>query len=227
MNEYQFQYSKNIDILLVLLSCLLSYSIAMYIMMEIFHLFDGEMPLLFIYILLIVPFLGFRLFKNKLGRHSIAKMSSDSVEFNFKNETVRTINFSDLTSYEFINGKNGPVLYLRSNNDRLKIFALDYCCNSEPLDSLCKDIVAQIEKYKIENISEIINGGNLFQRKGTLRFIIILTILILLLSFITTLDLIESAELKVIIRIFGGILLFVFWLTYFVEKERKKKNNES
>jgi len=227
MNEYQFEYTKFIDGLFVLLTSILSFIIAMIVVMKTFDAFGGEMPMYFSYILVIVPILIFRSFKNKLGRQCNAKLNSESVEFYFKNDLVRIINFCDLTSYEFRNAKNGPVLTLRSKNDRFWIFAFDYCSNSKPLDSLCKDVIIQIEKYKINNSANIIRGEFLFQKKGALGFLIILTILILLLYYITTLDLIESVDLKVFIRIFGGAFLIGFWLAYFAEMNRKKKNNGS
>jgi hypothetical protein len=221
MNDYQFEYSKLTDGLLVIFTSILSLIIAIIVVMGIFHVFGREMPIFFCYILVIVPILIFRLFRNKLGRQCNAMLKSDSVEFNFKNDLVRTINFNDLVSYEFRNSKNGPVLTLRSKLDRFCIFAYDYCSNSKPLDSLCKDIISQIEKYQVKNNANIINGGNFLQRKGALRFLIILTIFILITTYISTLDLIESTEIKLIIRLFGGSFLFAFWLAYFSQKRAK------
>jgi hypothetical protein len=190
---------------------------------EMYSESSKNMLLLFSILSIIVAIFLFRYIKKFAVRNCIAKLNSNSVVFEFKNNFIRTINFNDLTSYKVYYGNNGPVLYLRNNIDHFKIFANDNFCKSEPLVAFCKDILAKIDNYVIDNKSTIIHEGSVFLTKGMFLFMIISTPIVLLLIYITTTDLIEFTDLNLFIRSFGGAFLFIFWLKYIIEKNRKNK----
>jgi len=223
MNEYRFQYTKTLYPLVVLLASILSFAFILIVFAIILNKSNDNIAYLFSIPSLIVALLTFRYLKRFAVRNCIAKLHSDFVVFEFKNDLIRTINFNDLISYKVFYGKNGPVLYLRNNIDQFKLFANDNFCKSEPFETFCKDILIQIDKYVVDNKSNIIHEGSTFQTKGMLLFLTISTPIILLSFYITTTDLIESTDLNVLIRIFGCAFLVIFWLKYFIERSRKNK----
>jgi hypothetical protein len=223
MNEYRFQYTKIQDTLLVLLVSILSFVFSIYVFVKMYSESSKNMLLLFSILSIIVAIFLFRYIKKFAVRNCIAKLNTDSVVFEFKNDLIRTIYFNHLTSYKVYYGNNGPVLYLRNNIDHFKIFANDNFCKSEPFVVFCKDILVKIDNYFIENKSAIIHEGSVFQTKGMLLFLTFSTPIVLLLIYITTTDLIEIDDLNLFIRSFGGVFLFVFWFKYIIEKYRKNK----
>ena len=223
MNEYRFQFTKIQDTLLVMLACILLCVFIFAFIIEIYGEASKNMVLIFSLLSAIVPIFSFRYIKKFAVRDCIAILNSDSVVFEFKNNLIRTVNFNDLTSYKVYYGNNGPVLYLRNNTDRFKIFANDNFCKPEPFIIFCKDILAQIDKYSIDTKSNIIHEGSVFQTKGMLLFLTISTPIVLLIIYLTTTDLIESTDLIVFLRSFGVAFIFVFWFIYLIKRKRKNK----
>ena len=223
MNEYRFQYTKMLYTLVVLLASILSFSFIIVVFAIIFNESSVNMAYLFSIPSLIVALLTFRYLKKFAVRNCAAKLYSDFVAFEFKNDLIRTINFKDLISYKVYYGKNGPVLYLRNNTDRFKLFANDNFCKSEPFETFCKDIINQIDKYVIDNKAIIIHEGSSFATKKMLYFLLISTPILLFLFYITTTDYISYIDLKMRIRIYGVTFILGFWIIYLIAKKRKKK----
>jgi hypothetical protein len=223
MNEYRFQYTKMLDTLLVILASMLTFAFTIGILGIIYNDASKNMVFLFSILSLIVALLTFRYLKKFAVRNCTVKLHSDFVVFKFKDNSIRTINFNDLTSYKVYYGNNGPVLYLRNITDRFKLFANDNFCKSKPFETFCKDIIDRIDNYVTENKLNIVHEGSIFQTKGMLLFLTISTPVIFLLFYVTTTDLIESTDSNVLIRIFGSTFLVVFWLKYFIERSRKNK----
>ncbi|MEP6713730.1 MAG: hypothetical protein ABJA37_14985 [Ferruginibacter sp.] len=214
MKEYQFQYTIQRDLLLLILACFVSILISIFIGMALFPE-SKQMPLTLTVISIIVPFIIFRYFKNKVVNICIAKLNKTSVEFELKDSIIKLVNFNDLISYKVYYSTKGPILYLKLNSGRFKIFAHNYYCNSDPFNDFCKDLEIKIENYKAENKVDIIREGSIFVTKGMLYFLIVTTSIYFISFFI------ETNSLRIAIEIGGGIYLFIFWIKYFIEKNKK------
>ena len=163
-----------------------------------------------------VAFLFFQALKRKVVRSCIARLSDNCVEFDFTNETKK-INFSDLISFKEYNGRNGPILYLKTKTENFKIFSSNNFCKTDDFKKFCDDSIIQLDKYKDKNNLTLIHEGSIYATKGFLYFLIIATS-IYLLSFI-----IESKELKPYIGIGCGFYLSIMWIAYFYKRDLKSK----
>jgi hypothetical protein len=163
-----------------------------------------------------LAFLLFQSLKRKVVRSCFAKLTETSVEFDFADE-IKVINFSDLISFKDYNGRNGPILYLKTERDNFKIFANNNFCKPDNFKIFCDDAIIQLDKYKEMNGSTLIHEGSIYATKGFLYFLIIATT-IYLLSFI-----IESKELRPYIGIAGGFYLLIMWIAHFIKRDLKSK----
>lgn len=211
MKDYQFQYTKIGDTLLVLLFCFIIFFVVAFIG---FYLKVQEF--LLIIIELIIMFFSFKLLKKKAVKECIAKINDTSVDFNFQEKT-RTINFNELISFKAYYGKNGPVLYLNNNVDNFKIAANNNFCKTDDFQTFCEDLIVKLDKYKAADNPKIIHEGSIFATKGMLYFLIIAT-LVYLLAFI-----IENKETRLPIGLGGGIYLLLSWTIYFNRRNLKSK----
>ena len=210
MKEYEFQYTKKRDTLFVFLACLAIFIIVMFIGIYL------SLQLTIITVIdIILMFLIFRFLKKKAVSECIAKVSETSVEFNFKNDISRVINFSDLISFKTYYGKNGTALYLKNTNDNFKMFANNNFCDPDAFNAFCEDLIIQLDKYKINSNSNIIHESSIFATKGMLYFLVAIT-LVYLVSFFF-----ETKTLKVAIGIWGGLYLLLMWTKYFIENKKK------
>ncbi len=125
MKEYQFQYTKTLAPLLIILACIVTFIILMFIGI---HFSLQEFVIIIIDLGLAI--LLFRALRAKAVLNCVAKLGETSVEFEFEKE-MRIINFSDLISYKVYYGKNGPILYLKNKTDNFKIFANNNFCKTE------------------------------------------------------------------------------------------------
>lgn len=211
MKEYQFQYTKTLGPLLIILVCIAAAMVLMFIGIS-FSLQE--------YVIIIIDLgltiLLFKVLKSKAALNCVAKLGETSVEFEFEKET-RIINFSDLISYKVYYGRNGPVLYLNSTTDNFKIFANNNFCKTQGFISFCKDTIVQLDKYKSISNSTIIHEGSIFATEGMLYFLIVLT-LIYLIGF-----LFENKPARLGIGLGGGWGLLMMWILY--SKKSKLKSN--
>lgn len=211
MQEYQFQYTKIGDTLLVLLLCFVVFIIIVFIGV----CFNLELFVILI-IELVAMFLVFRFFKKIAVKECVARINDASVDFNFK-ETSKTINFIDLISFKAYYGKNGPILYLNSNTDNFKIASNNNFCKTDNFQTFCQDLIIKLDKYKASENPGLIHEGSIFATKEMLYFLTIAS-LIYLLAFI-----IESKETRWPIGLGGGIYLLLSWTTYFNRRNLKSK----
>ena len=156
MKEYQFEYTKTWDTLIVFLL-----AIAIFIGAEFLGLFNKLNFVLTIILSFGLAFLLFQFFKNKVIRTCTAKLGDDSVIFKLQNET-KSFNFIDLTSYKSYDGRSGLILYLNTNNERFKIIANNNFCKTDNFKLFCKDIIMQLDKYR-ETHGSIIKKYSRFQ----------------------------------------------------------------
>jgi len=163
-----------------------------------------------------LAFLLFQALKRKVVRSCIARLSENSVEFDFTNET-KLINFADLISFKDYNGRNGPILYLKTNTENFKIFSNNNFCKTDDFKKFCDDSIIQLDKYKAKNNLTLIHRGSIYSTKGFLYFLITATS-IYLLSFI-----IESKELRPYIGFGGGFYLLIMWIAYYIKGDLKSK----
>lgn len=215
MNKYKFQYTKTSICLIIGIICLITYIFCVvYVASLEVNLF------LSMAISFGISFLLFQLLKRKAIFNCRATLDETSVRFEFE-ENTKTINFSNLTSYEYYYGKNGPVLYLKNDLESFKIEANNNFCQTSELKLFCEDIIIKLKKYSNDNNLKIQNSS-IFASKKMLIFLIFLTA-IYLISFS-----IEPKEMKIYFGIAGGIYLIVFWSLYFWNKnEEQKKENIS
>lgn len=211
MKKYQFQFTKNKDTFLVLLTCIVLFASVMFICIKLS--IDKS---LMVVIELILMFLTFRLLKKKAVSNCTAKLGDTSVIFEFGNE-AKTINFNELTSYKSYYGNNGPILYLNSNVENFKIFANNNFCKTDDFKIFSDDAIIQLDKYKDKNNLTLIHEGSIYATKGFLYFLFIATSMYFL-SFT-----IESKDIRPYIGIGGGVYLLIMWIAYFNKRDLKSK----
>ncbi|HRH48853.1 MAG TPA: hypothetical protein PLP23_08875 [Panacibacter sp.] len=215
MKEYQFQYTKMWQTLIVVLL-----AIATFIATEFIGIFNKLNLVLTIALGFGLAFSFFQFFKKKAIHNCIAKLGDTSVIFEFENET-KTINFNELTSYKSYYGKNGPVLYLKNNIDNFQISANNNFCKIDDFKSFCEDAITQLDKYREKSNLELIHEGSIFATKAMLYFLIVATSIYLLAFFI------ETRTLRLAIGISGGFYFFIMWTKYFIEQKNLRDQNGS
>jgi len=215
MKEYQFQYTKMWETLIVGLL-----AIATFIATEFIGIFNKLNFVLTIVLSFGLAFLLFHFFKRKVVHTCTAKLGDASVIFEFENET-KTINFNELTSYKSYYGKNGPVLYLKENIDNFKIYANKNFCKTDDFKSFCEDTIIQLDKYRDKNNVTLIHEGSIFTTKGILYFLIAATSIYLLSFFI------ETKNLRIAFGISGVFYFFIMWTRYFIERNKLRDQNGS
>ena len=211
MKEYQFQYTKMWGTLSIVLS-----AIAVFILTAVFGIYYNLNLLLTIFISFGLAILLFQIFKRKVVYPCTAKLGNTSVIFEFKSGT-KAINFSNLTSYKSYYGKNGPILYLKSNSENFKVFANNNFCKTDSFKKFCDDTIAQLDKYRDTHNLALINEDSIFTKKGMLYFLIIATLIYLLAFFV------ETNTLRIAIGIGGGFYFFIMWAKYLIENDKAKK----
>ena len=215
MKEYQFQYTKMWDTLIVVLL-----AIATFIATEFVGIFNKLNLALTIILSFGLAFLLFQFLKRKVVHTCTAKLGETSVIFEFEKET-KTINFNELTSYKSYYGKNGPVLYLKDNINNFKIYANNNFCKTDDFKAFCEDTIIQLDKYRDKNNVALIHEGSIFTTKGMLYFLIVTTSIYLIAFFI------ETNTLRLAIGISGGFYFFIMWTRYFIEKNKLRDQNGS
>jgi hypothetical protein len=215
MKEYQFQYTKMWDTLIVALLAIVTF-----IATEFVGIFNKLNLALTIVLSFGLAFLLFQFLKRKVVHTCTAKLGDTSVIFEFEKETKK-INFNELTSYKSYYGKNGPVLYLKDNIENFKIYANNNFCKTENFKSFCEDTIIQLDKYRDKNNLTLIHEGSIFTTKGMLYFLIVATSVYLLAFFI------ETKTLRLAIGIGGGFYFFIMWTRYFIEKNKLRDQNGS
>lgn len=211
MKEYQFQYTKIRDTLTVVLLAMVTF-----VLSEFLGVYLKLNFLVTIILSFGLAFLLFHALKGKVVHSCVARLSENSVEFDFTNET-KLINFSDLISFKDYKGNNGPILYLKTNTENFKIFSNNNCCKTADFKKFCDDSIIQLDKYKANNNPALIHEGSIYTTKGFFYFLIIATS-IYFLSFI-----IEGKELRLYIGIGGGFYLLIMWLVYYIKRDLKSK----
>lgn len=212
MKVYQFQYAKTLEALFIVLGAIatvfVSEMLAIHIKVNLF-------------LTLVLSFgLGFLLFfvlKEKAVHICTARLGETYVSFEFGND-IKTIDFKNLISYKFYNGRNGPILYLKSANENFKIAANNNFCKTDDFKSFCDDIVNELDEYKEQNNLRLIKEGSIYTKKGMLYFLIIATSIYLLAFFI------ETKQAKVIIGFIGGFYFFIMWTKVFIENKKSKED---
>jgi hypothetical protein len=152
-------------ILLTIVTFILSEFLGLYLQLNL---------LLTIVISLGFALLFFKVLRRKVVRSCIARLGETSVQFDFSDE-IKVINFSDLISFKDYNGKNGPILYLRTQTDNFKIFANNNFCKTDDFKRFSDDTIIQLDKYKDKNNLALIHEGSIFTKKRMLYFLIIAT----------------------------------------------------
>ena len=215
MKEYQFQYTKTWETLVVLLT-----AIAVFILTEMLGL---QYKLNFWLIIILgcgLAFLLFQTFKRKAVHTCTAKLGDSAVIFVFENRTT-TINFNDLVAYKFYSDKNGQILYLKNNLGNFKIIVNNNFCKTDNFEEFCDDIILKLDKYRDLHNSKLIHGGSMFATKVFLYFLVIGTLLYLVAFFF------ETNRLRMVIWIAGGFFLLIMWMKYFIGNKKQKTENSS
>ena len=209
MKEYQFKYTNSFGPLVVMLITILTFILA-----EFSGIYLQLNILLTIALSLGLAILIFQLLKGKAVFTCKALLSDISVSFEFENKS-KIINFNDLVSYKVYYGKNGPVLYLKSNIDNFKIYSNNNFCKTDDFRLFCEEAIIQLDNYKDKSDSILIHEGSIFGTKGMKIFMIISTIIYLLAFFI------ETETLRIYVGFGGGFYLMILWLKYIIERKKE------
>jgi hypothetical protein len=202
MKEYQFQYTKTANALFVVMICFIVVFACIGICISL-HLQE----LLTFLIGIPVFFFTIALFKKIAVSDCTARLSDTSVEFNFDGDS-KTIDFANLISFKTDDGKNGPILYLKSNDGNFRIFANSSFCNPADFKVFRDDLIAKLDNYRLSVNPSLIHRGSIFATKGMLYFLCIATI-VYLLAF-----LVENKAARLSIGVAGGFWLIVMWIVY-------------
>lgn len=209
MHTYEFEYTKTWDTVAALLLTL-----ATFIATE----FIGTICSLdFILTFLIgaaLAVLLFQFFKKKLVRFCMAKLSPDAVVFTFE-DNIKTIQFSELTSYRFYDDQNGAILYLNSGQKKFKLVANGNFCNIATFKLFADAMISELEAYKYNCNPALKEEGSIYASKG-FRYFLLVSIL-----FCFVVLAIVNKHLRIFTFIFGVVWLLVVWAVY--RKERHKK----
>lgn len=211
MKEFQFQYTKTLGTVVVILLTIITF-----LLVEFSGIYLQLNILLTIALSLGFAILIFQLFKSKVVYNCNALLSNSKLSFEFENSS-KTINFNDLVSYKVYYGKNGPVLYLKTNITSFKIYANNNFCKTDDFRVFCEETILQLDNYKDENGSILIHEGSIYGTYSMLKFMIAATAIYFLAFFV------ETESLRIYVGIGGGFYLLIMWLKYF--KESKKRLN--
>lgn len=203
------------DTLIVVLSV-----IVVFILTEFLAIYNNLNFVLSIILSFGLALLLFQILKQKVVHNCTAKLGGTSVIFEFDN-SIKTINFGELISYKSYYGKNGSILYLKSNSDNFKMFANKAFCKTADFRTFCDDTKAQLAKYRDTHNSALIHEGSIFTKKGMLYFLIVATLIYLLSFFV------ETKSLRIAIGIGGGLYFVIMWTIYLIENSKTKSQNGS
>jgi hypothetical protein len=187
MKEYQFQFTKGKDAAVVLFACFICFTIILCFGVKL-----GIDKNLLIVIEIAFMFLVFRLLRKKAVSNCTAKLNDSSVYFEFENNS-KIINFRDLVSFKVYYGKNGPILYLKTNDENFKIPANNNFCKTDDFCRFCVDTIALLDNCKKTDKNDLIHGGSIFETKA----------------------------LRIAIGVAGGFYFGIMWLRYFFEINKK------
>ena len=207
MQLYQFQYTKVWDtVIVIILATLILISI------EILGLYLNINDVLSIVGSFVLAFLFFQIFKKSVVRTCKATLHESFIEFEFK-KSAKLISFSNLVSFKNQEGKNGPILYLKTQTEDFEIFANSKFCKTEKFKIFSDDAMVQLQKYQENNdLKPNIHQITKKQNNGYLDFLIIASVANILL--IIFLDNNFAAYLFMI----GGFFLFIGWIIYFAKR---------
>lgn len=151
MTEYQFQYTKRKDNILVII-----FAIAAFILTELFGIYIRLNVVLTISLGFGSAVFLFQLLKRKAVHTCNAKLYDTSVKFESDN-MLKEINFTTLISFKSYYGKNGPVLYLTTLAEKFQLSANNNFCKTDDCKLFCDDLIVQLEKYKKMNNTIIVD----------------------------------------------------------------------
>lgn len=211
MKEYTFQFTKMGDTVIVLMLC-----IAAFISLMFLGIYLSMNKFMLIFLDTTLAIILFQLLKKKARRSCKAKITDNSVEFEFDQFRTRKILFDDLVSYKFYDGKNGPILYLPNNIDDFRIAANNNFCKPDDFIIFCQDILVRLETFKNKPNSHLVHKGSIFATTGMLYFLTIAS-LVYLISFYF-----ETSSLRIAIGIGGGFYCTTMWLLYYIQKTKKR-----
>jgi hypothetical protein len=145
MKEYQFKYTNPAQSLLVMLAtmlaCVLTILLATYL----------KASKTLTYVLCFAVILGlFNLIKGKAIHVCTGKLTDDNVSFEFEDSTKRFA-FAELISYKTYDGRNGPILYLKSIGETFKLFASNAFCKTHDFKVFCDATIEQLDRYRTNN----------------------------------------------------------------------------
>jgi hypothetical protein len=204
---YKFQYTKVWDIVIVIILATL-----ILISIEILGLYLNINDVLSIVGSFVLAFLFFQIFKKLVVRTCKATLHESFIEFEFK-KSAKLISFSNLVSFKNQEGKNGPILYLKTQTEDFEIFANSKFCKTEKFKIFSDNAIIQLQKYQENNdLKPNIHQITKKQNNGYLYFLIIASVVYLFL--ITVLDNNSTAYLFIL----GGFFLFITWFMYFVKR---------
>jgi len=205
MKEYQFQYTSISQSFFVAITSIVMSVLTGFLL--------GYLTLNFLWLsasMLVVGFGVFRLLRGNAIHSCTAKLSETAVDFEF-DDSEKNIQFSELTSYKFYDGKNGPILYLRTNTENFKLFTNENFCQSDDFKVFCNDIMAQLDRYRMSNPAAIlIHEGSIFEKKGMLYFLAIATV-----AYLLALYFVPFKEFRIVFGLSIGSSFLLMWVKYF------------
>jgi hypothetical protein len=216
MKEYQFQYTKLLDTVLVILGCflvcvVLVITAAVARAPEWVALVVGPGPA-------IAFFFWVRRFVVRQGTARLSDTRLDLV----LGEIPKAIDFQDLVSFKSYAGKNGTVLYLNTPADHFSLSANDNFCKTDAFESFCADVIVQLDEYKEKHNLTLVHQGSIYATNGFLGFLVLAT-LVYLLAFV-----IEPPDLRPYIGTPGGLWLALMWgACLYKRSDERRRRQES
>ena len=199
MKEYQFQYTKLRDTVLVILGCIFVCLVLVGAMVA------ARAPEWLAFVVGPGPAIAFFFWVRRyVVRQGTAQLSDTRLNI-VLGETPKNIDFQDLVSFKSYAGKNGTVLYLNTKADHFSLSANENFCDTDAFVAFCAAVIAQLDLYQQKFRPTLVYQGSIYATNGFLRFLVFATV-VYLLTFA-----IEPSDLRPYIGIPAGLWLALMW----------------
>lgn len=142
MKEYDFQYTKILDTVIFVIGVCLACCLLIFILLYL------KTKVGWIYIITPVFGMGlFRILRTYFIHKGHAKIFDNQAIIELSGVKYK-FNYTDLISYKYVFRKNGPILYLKTKTNKLRLEANNNFCRIENFEVFCQKLVDEIQLYK-------------------------------------------------------------------------------
>lgn len=172
-------------------------------------------PFFIMLILIGVPILFFFLYKKRIKKNGIAKLSGNSVNINLSDNEMR-IDFKDIEYYYYYKDRHNSTTFTLHLNDKskFKITCHNYYCNPESFDNFFVYFKNNIATFNKDNNCNISQLKTIFSKRVVPFILIPLTIVLIPLLFF-----VPFPPKALIIGLTSGLI--ISWIKYITSRHKK------